>query len=193
MRSLLTLSQLSFRGLSDEWLPLENISLCVHTGKFVSIYCPSPKKNPLFPLIKGDFTPDSGSISYPNEPEFPIHIGHLCLEDTLFSLSSTFSNRPERLSNPDLTFSLEHYRTAHAHPNQCTSDCDTLRRLLLTLSQMFDLLLLEDTQAILRTDGEWCQLRQNRALSCLLLTSCFETACFFSDSVYILNPDTGQI
>lgn len=201
MKPLLTLSDLSCTGLPDEWLSLKGISLSLCAGEFISIFCPSKRKNPLFSLIKGDFMPDSGRISYPNEPDTPIHLGHLCLDEELFSWSSTFSNRPPRLSNPELSFLLEHYKehcqTTSAKKNICY--CSQIYQLLLTLSQIPDLLLLEDLQANLQAHCEPClldelyRLKQNCTLSCLLLTSCPQTALLLSDFIYLLNPHTGHI
>lgn len=216
MKPLLELEHVSYsyHSLDGETRALEDISLTVEPGEFISIVGPSGcGKSTLLSLISGLIMPETGSIRINGTENNAgnTNIGYMLQKDHLFEWRTIYSNvtlgleiqhqmTPERLKNVDHmleTYGLSNF--TRQRPSELSGGMRQRAALIRTLALEPDLLLLDEPFSALdyQTRLEVCDdigtIIKKEKKTAILVTHDLSEAISVGNRVVILSRRPGTI
>lgn len=216
MKPLLELEHVSYsyHSLDGETRALEDISLTVEPGEFISIVGPSGcGKSTLLSLISGLIMPETGSIRINGTENNAgnTNIGYMLQKDHLFEWRTIYSNvtlgleiqhqmTPERLKNVDHmleTYGLSNF--TRQRPSELSGGMRQRAALIRTLALEPDLLLLDEPFSALdyQTRLEVCDdigtIIKKEKKTAILVTHDLSEAISVGSRVVILSRRPGTI
>lgn len=216
MKPLLELEHVSYsyHSLDGETRALEDISLTVEPGEFISIVGPSGcGKSTLLSLISGLIMPETGSIRINGTENNAgnTNIGYMLQKDHLFEWRTIYSNvtlgleiqhqmTPERLKNVDHmleTYGLSNF--TRQRPSELSGGMRQRAALIRTLALEPDLLLLDepfsalDYQTRLEVCDDIATIIKKEKKTAILVTHDLSEAISVGSRVVILSRRPGTI
>lgn len=217
MDTVLELNNVSYRyhTMSGETHALQDISMKVNKGEFISIVGPSGcGKSTLLSLIAGLITPSTGFIKYNDLPADgnPIrHIGYMLQHDSLLEWRDIYHNCilgleiNHALTKENLDYAnelLKEYglnQFTHKKPSELSGGMRQRAALIRTLVLRPGLLLLDepfsalDYQTRLMVSDDICQKIRSEGKTSILVTHDLSEAISLSDRVFVLSARPGRL
>ena len=216
MKPILEISNVTYayHTLQGETTALDDISLSVMPGQFISIVGPSGcGKSTLLSLISGLIKPDSGSIKI-NEKKIEdsnTNIGYMLQKDNLFEWRTVYSNvllgleiqnkitksTTKTIDDMLKAYGLENFK--NARPSQLSGGMRQRVALIRTLALEPDILLLDEPFSALdyQTRLEVCDdigvILRREGKTAILVTHDLSEAISMGDVVVVLSKRPGKI
>lgn len=205
---------MKYQTIDGETEALENISLSIQEGEFVSIVGPSGcGKSTLLSLIAGLLQPTSGKIFIDGEPAQANNrkIAYMLQQDYLFEwrniyknviLGLEIQNKNKQEARQMVMALLDKYGLwdfRHHYPHQLSGGMRQRVALIRTLAVNPEILLLDepfsslDYQTRLAMEEEVCRILREEQKTVTLITHDISEAICMSDRVLVLSKRPGKI